>query len=124
MIDFLKGRGKAFGYAFSGLKYLFQTQQAVKVHIIANVLVFWLAFWINLERSEWVIILLTVTLVWTTEILNTAVEVVVDLVTKEFHPLAKLAKDLGAAAVMVVASGAILVGVLVLGPPLWERLGL
>ena len=118
MINFIKERGKAFGHSFSGLGYLIRTQQAALVHIFANVIVFWLAFWLKMESSEWVIIILTVTMVWATEILNTAVETIIDLVTEEIHPLAKAAKDLGAAAVFVTASGAILIGFLVLGPPL------
>lgn len=123
MVDFLKSRGRAFGHAFSGLGYLVRTQQAVLVHIIANILVFGMAVWLELGKADWITLLLTVSILWVAEILNTAVEVVVDMFTEEIHPLAKAAKDLGAAAVMVTATCAIIIGVIVLGPPLWERLG-
>ena len=71
---------------------------------------------------EWAIIILTVALVWAAEFANTALEAVVDLASPEKHPLAKVGKDVGAAAVLIAALTAVLVGLLILGPPLWERL--
>jgi diacylglycerol kinase len=63
-------------------------------------------------------------LVWMAEFMNTALEVLVDMITSEFHPLAKIAKDVAAATVLVGAIGAIFIGLIILGPPLLQRLGI
>ncbi len=67
-------------------------------------------------------LVLTFTVVWIAEFANTAIEAIVDLSTQELHPLAKVAKDVSAGMVLVGAVGAILVGLLILGPPLVTRL--
>jgi len=67
-------------------------------------------------------LLLSIALVWTAEFINTALEAVVDLASPQHHPLAKVGKDVGAAAVLIAALTSVLVGVLILGPPLWEKL--
>jgi diacylglycerol kinase len=59
--------------------------------------------------------------VWMAEFMNTALEAVVDMAMPGLHPLAKVAKDIAAAAVLVGAIGAVLIGLLILGPPLWAR---
>jgi diacylglycerol kinase len=66
--------------------------------------------------------LIAIAFVWTAEFVNTALEAVVDLATKEHHPLAKVGKDVGAAAVLIASITSILIGILVLGPHLWEKL--
>jgi len=68
------------------------------------------------------VLLLTIGLVWTAEFLNTALEAVVDLASPQQHPLARIGKDVGAAAVLIAALIAVLTGLLILGPPLWMRL--
>jgi diacylglycerol kinase len=60
-------------------------------------------------------------MVWTAEFLNTSIEAVVDLASPVHHPLAKVGKDVGAAAVLIAACAAVLVGLIILGPPLWTR---
>lgn len=69
---------------------------------------------------DWAVLLLTIALVWTAEFINTALEAVVDLASPQHHPLAKVGKDVGAAAVLIAALTSILVGLLILGPPLWK----
>ena len=76
----------------------------------------------GLTMVEFAVIILTITLVWTAEFLNTALEAVVDLASPQDHPLAKVGKDVGAAAVLIAALASVLVGLLVLGPPLLEKL--
>ncbi len=66
-------------------------------------------------------IILAIAMVWIAEFINTAIEAVVDLVTEDHHPLAKASKDVGAAAVLISALTAILIGLIVLGPPLWAK---
>ena len=67
-------------------------------------------------------IILTMAMVWTAEFLNTALEAVVDLASPQHHPLAKVGKDVGAAAVLIAAAASVIIGLLLLGPPLWAKL--
>ncbi len=122
MGKFLRLRLKSFGPALEGWWYVLRTQQNAWIHAIFSVAVFLLSWWLQIERRDWVLILLTVGLVWMAEFINTALEAVVDLASPQNHPLAKVGKDIGAAAVLVAAIGAVLVGLLVLGPPLWVRI--
>jgi diacylglycerol kinase len=78
--------------------------------------------WVGLEPLDWAIIVLTIAMVFTAEFINTAIEAVVDLASPVQHPLAKVGKDVGAGAVLVAALSGIVIGLLVLGPPLWARL--
>jgi diacylglycerol kinase len=84
--------------------------------------VFLLSFWLGLPPRDWAVIILTVTMVFAAEFVNTAIEAVVDLASPTHHPLAKVGKDVGAAAVLIAALAAVLIGVLILAPPLWARL--
>ncbi|MBI5828037.1 MAG: diacylglycerol kinase family protein [Chloroflexi bacterium] len=81
-----------------------------------------LGLWLRLDRRDWALIFLTIAVVWISEFVNTALEAVVDLASPGIHPLAKVGKDVGAAAVLIAAITAVLVGLLVLGPPLWLKL--
>jgi len=84
--------------------------------------VIFLAAWLELPARDWAVLFVTIALVWTAEFLNSALEAVVDLASPQHHPLAKVGKDVGAAAVLIAALTSILVGLLLLGPPLWSRL--
>ena len=79
------------------------------------------ALWLRLPLRDWAVLFLTIALVWTAEFINTALEAVVDLASPEQHPLAKVGKDVGAAAVLLAALASILVGLLILGPPSWKN---
>jgi diacylglycerol kinase len=81
-----------------------------------------LGLWLGLSRVEWAILALTIGLVWTAEFINTALEATVDLASPDIHPLARIGKDVGAAAVLVAAILSVVIGLLILGPPLWARL--
>lgn len=118
----LKRRIVSFRYAFEGWSYVLRTQRNAWIHALVTVAVVVLALWLRLERRDWAILVLTITVVWMAEFMNTAVEAVVDMVTPDHHPLAKVAKDVSAATVLVGACGAILIGLLILGPPLWQTL--
>ncbi|HSM71904.1 MAG TPA: diacylglycerol kinase family protein [Anaerolineales bacterium] len=122
--DFFNSRIAAFGHAFRGWWYVLQTQQNAWIHAVAAFAVFILAFWLKLPTQDWAILIITVTMVFAAEFLNTAIEVVVDLASPVQHPLAKVGKDVGAAAVLIAALAAVLIGLLILGPPLWEKLSL
>lgn len=115
-------RVSAFRHAFHGWWYVLRTQENAWIHAVASVAVFGLGLWLALGPTEWAVLILTVALVWTAEFINTSIEATVDLASPEIHPLAKIGKDVGAAAVLVAALNSVLVGLLVLGPPLWAKL--
>lgn len=119
---FFTSRGNAFVHAFRGLWYVIHTQHNAWIHAAVTTLVILLAWWLDLPARDWAVLLLTITLVWTAEFINTALEAVVDLASPQQHPLAKVGKDVGAAAVLIAALTSILVGLLILGPPLWGKL--
>ena len=112
----------AFGYAFSGLSHVIRTQPNMWVHIIVAILVLLLAWWLALPARDWAVLVLTITIVLIAEMGTTALEAVVDMVMPERHPLAATAKDVAAGAVLAAAVGSVVIGLLILGPPLWQRL--
>jgi diacylglycerol kinase (ATP) len=120
--NFLVSRAHAFRHAFRGWWYVLHTQRNAWIHAVVTTLVILVAFWLHLPLRDWAVLLLTIVLVWTAEFINTALEAVVDLASPGQHPLAKVGKDVGAAAVLIAALTSILVGLLILGPPLWEKL--
>jgi diacylglycerol kinase len=122
--EFFLSRVRAFHYAFQGWGYVLRTQRNAWIHSAIATVVFLLGLWLKLSLQEWAIIVLTAAFVFSAEFINTAIEAVVDLATVEHHPLAKIGKDVGAAAVLVAALAAVLVGLLILGPPLLEKLSL
>ncbi len=119
-IKFVRSRIKSFRNAFIGLWHVIRTQQNAWIHAIATVAVVLLSIWLKLGIRDWAILLLTVAMVWTAEFINTALEIVVDLASPDLHPLARVGKDVGAAAVLIAAVSAIIIGFLLLGPPLLE----
>ena len=121
ILSFFKSRLLAFRYAFSGWLFVIKSQRNAWIHSVFSVLVLAVSFWLKLTLVEYAIIILTIAMVWTAEFLNTALEAVVDLASPQDHPLAKVGKDVGAAAVLIAALASILVGLLLLGPPLVEK---
>lgn len=122
MKPFLSSRIRSFGYAFRGWWHVIQTQQNAWIHSIVTIAVVIVGVWLKLPARDWAVLLLTIAMVWAAEFFNTAIEAVVDLASPMHHPLAKVGKDVGAAAVLIAALAAVGVGLLILGPPLWERL--
>lgn len=109
---------KSFRYAYEGLVYALKTQKNMKFHFFAAFCALVLALLLHLSKIEILFILLAVTLIFVTELINTAVEKAVDLAMPETHPIAKIAKDVAAASVLVAAFFAIAVGVIVFYEPL------
>jgi diacylglycerol kinase len=105
--SFLRKERSSFGYALAGLKYSWRTQRHLRIHAVIAALAVGAGLVLSLTATEWALILTLITLVTALELLNTVVEVVVDLVTPEYHPLAKVAKDVAAGAVLVAAMGAV-----------------
>jgi diacylglycerol kinase len=119
---FFYSRIQAFQHAFAGWWFVIRTQRNAWIHAVISVLVILLGLWLKLGFRDWAVIILTISLVWTAEFLNTALEAVVDLASPQQHPLARIGKDVGAAAVMITAMASVVIGLLVLGPPLWARI--
>lgn len=119
--DELKKKGinrlfKSFKYAFDGLKYAFKYEQNILVHTLATIVVIIAGIFFEIKPFEWLTLTLIIGLVIATELINTSIEATIDLVTKEVHPLAKVAKDTAAAAVLVFGLTAIVIGLIIFIP--------
>jgi diacylglycerol kinase len=112
---------ESFRFAFAGLWYTLRTQRNVRIHLCIAAVVVALGLWLNLSASQWALLTLTIGFVLVSEMLNTALEKLVDLVSPDYHPLAKVVKDVVAGVVLLTAIASVIVGLLVLGPPLWAR---
>ena len=109
----------SFLYAAKGLRYAFSTQRNFRIHVGFALLAFALGLFLGLNKSDLAIMALTATSVLVVELLNTAIESVVDLaIGKRFHPLAKIAKDCSAGAVLVASISSLVIAILLLVPPL------
>ncbi len=122
MTEFIKSRIASFRYAFHGWWYVIRTQKNAWVHALASVCVLILGLWLSLPARDWATLVVVIAMVWSAEFFNTSIEAVVDLASPTHHPLAKVGKDVGAAAVLIAAGAAAVVGLLVLGPPLWVKI--
>lgn len=122
MKGFILSRIRSLGHALRGWWYVIRTQQNAWIHALVTSAVVVLSAWLGLPAWDWAVLFLAIALVWSAEFVNTALEAVVDLASPHQHPLAKVGKDVGAAAVLIAALTSILVGLLILGPPLWGRL--
>ena len=115
----------SFFYAAKGLRYAFSTQRNFRIHVGFALVAFVLGLFLGLNKSDLAIMALTATSVLIVELLNTAIESVVDLaIGKRFHPLAQIAKDCSAGAVLVASISSLLIAVLLLFPPLLKTLGI
>ena len=113
---------RSFHNAFEGVVYAVRTQRNARIHVAVAIAVVALGVFVQLTRIEWSLIAITIASVFAAEIVNNAIEALVDLVSPDYHPLAKAAKDAGAGAVLCLAVASVVVGLLVLGPPLLKRL--
>ncbi len=114
----------SFKYALQGLVYTYGTQRNFRIHILISTIVLGLIFWLKLSLIKSAILVLTISSVLILELINTAIEAVVDLsIGRQFHRLAKIAKDSAAAAVLVASISALLIAFLILVPPLLIHLG-
>ena len=111
----------SFGYALSGLWYAIRTQLNMRIHLSVTVVVLALGLYVRLDWTQWAVLALTIGAVLIAEMFNTVAEAALDAATPHYHPLVKVAKDVAAGAVLLIALLSILVGLLVLGPPLWIK---
>lgn len=118
-----RSRADSFRDAFAGWGYTLRTQRNAWIHTAITILVTAIGLWIKLTRLEWALLFGAIGLVWVAELINTALETLVDLASPELHPLAARAKDIGAAAVLTASFVAVLIGTLVFLPHYLGRLG-
>jgi diacylglycerol kinase len=122
-INFWRGRVLSFGAALQGVAYVVRTQPNVWIELAALAVVMGAGVWFGISAVEWAVLGLTVALILALEAVNTAVETVIDLVSPQLHPLAKIAKDTAAGALIIAVVGSIFVAAMIFVPRLWALLG-
>jgi diacylglycerol kinase len=121
--DFFRSRIQSFNHAFAGLRFVLKTQKNAWIHTIATIITISFAIWLQIDLLGFAVLILTIGTVWTAEFVHTALEAVVDLASPQKHPLAKVGKDVGAAAVLIAALSSVIIGFVILGPALIQKLG-
>jgi diacylglycerol kinase len=111
-----------FGFAFSGLWYALRTQHNARVHIAIAILAILLGIVLHISAIEFALVFVAITGVFIAEMFNTVFELCIDLASPNYHPLAKIAKDVAAGAVLLSAILSVVIGLLVFGPHLWGLL--
>lgn len=109
----------SFKFAFNGLKQFFRFDHNGRIHVFCAIIAICFSFWLNISAMEWVAICIAIFMVLVTEIFNTAIEKLADLVIKEIHPEIKIIKDLAAGAVLLTAILALIIGAVVFLPKIW-----
>jgi diacylglycerol kinase (ATP) len=117
-------RLQSLGYALAGWLYMLRYQKNTRIMSVASIVVLVIAAWLQVSLRDWAVLIVTITIVWMAEFLNAGIEAVVNLASPDYHPMAKVAKDVAAAAVLLGVIASVLVGLLILGPPLLQKLGL
>jgi diacylglycerol kinase (ATP) len=107
---------KSFRYALEGIKYVVATQQNMRIHFLTALVVLFISLYLPLSKTELLLLFISITLVLFAELINTSIEAIVDMVTEEYHPLAKIAKDVAAGAVFLTAGLAFIVGICIFFP--------
>jgi diacylglycerol kinase (ATP) len=111
----------SFNYAFEGIIHVLRTQRNLRIHFAVAVLVLILALVVNVTKLELIALLVSISFVLIAEMLNTAIEAAIDIATTSFDPMAKLAKDIAAGAVLIAAVNALAVGYLVFSNKIADR---
>lgn len=114
------GFWRSLHQAWRGLLHTLRTQRHIKFHFVAGIIVLCFAWWCEVSAFEWLILIFAIGSVIGTEVMNTAIEIVVDMVQPNFNPLAGMAKDVAAGAVLVTTIQAIVIGLIVFFPRLFH----
>ena len=112
----------SFRYAFRGLWYALRTQRNARVHVCIAILAILLGVVLHISAIEFAMIFVAITGVFIAEMFNTVFELCIDLASPEYHPLAKIAKDVAAGAVLLSAMLSVVISLFVFGPHLWVLL--
>ncbi len=108
--------------SFNGLKAAYKNEQSVYIHLVCTIILLLVSFLLKISTTEWLIIIAIIGLTLVVELLNTAIESTVDLVTKDFHPLAKVAKDTASAAEFVLSITSAIIALVIFIPKIMELL--
>lgn len=119
-----RSRMNSFVFALAGWMYMLRRQKNTRIQGVASIGIMVLALWLGIDAMGLAVLILTITIVWMAEFINAAVEAAINLSTSELHPMARVGKDVASAAVLLGVVASVLVGVLILGPPLVHRLGI
>lgn len=124
----LKSKGKrtfkgSVKNCLDGISYITKNEKNFKREIVFGIIALILSYILKIDKIEFIIILTMICLVLTTEIINTAIERAVDLVTKEYHELARIAKDVSAGSVLVTSTFALIIGIIIFMPKIITLLG-
>ena len=125
----LDRKNKKFGFkrivssinnSFNGLKSAYQSEQSMYIHLICTIILLLFSFVLKISMMQWLIIIAIIGLTLVIELINTAIESTVDLVTKEFHPLAKVAKDTASAAEFILTLASAIISLMIFIPKIME----
>ena len=112
----VSSRVESFKHAIRGIGLMLRSQQNAWIHAMATVSVVVFGLLFGVTRSQWCWLVLALAVEWTADAMNTALELLADFASPEFHPLVKKAKDVAAGAVLISALGSVIIGLFVLGP--------
>lgn len=116
-------RWRSFIYALAGIAHMLRFQTNTRIMGAATVAVVIAGWWTEIDALRWAVLTLAVSLVWVAEFINGAIEAATNISSPTFHPLAKVAKDVAAGAVLLASLNALLIGAFILAPPLFDKLG-
>lgn len=118
-----ESRRRSFAYALAGLAWMLRFQPNTRIMGAATAMVVLAGCWVGIDALRWAVLILAIALVWIAEFINAAIETAANISSPGFHPLAKVAKDVAAGAVLLASLAALLVGAFILAPPLIAKLG-
>ncbi len=117
-------RLSSFGYALAGWIYMLRRQKNTRIQAVASIGILVVALWLQIDLIGLAVLILAITMVWMAEFVNAAIEAAINLSTSDYHPMAKVGKDVASAAVLLGVVASILIGLLILGPPFVHKLGI
>ncbi|MBX3064010.1 MAG: diacylglycerol kinase family protein [Anaerolineae bacterium] len=115
-------RWKSLRYALAGWLYMLKYGKNTRIQMVFSIFVFVIGLWVGLTPVEWAIIVLTITINWIAEFINGALEAAINLASPTIHPMARVGKDVGAAASLLASVAAAVIGALIVLPPLLEKI--
>ncbi len=116
----VRERLKSFKYAFNGLKVLFKEEHNARIHMIIAILAIIAGFLLDISAGEWLAVCILVGLIFSMEIINSAIETICDFISPDWHASIKKIKDLMAAAVLITAIISVICGIIIFGPKLFN----
>lgn len=118
-----RGRLASFRYAVAGLLHMLRYAKNIRIQAVATMIVLGVGVWLALPARDIAVLVLTIGVVWLAEFVNAAVEAAINIASPDYHPMARVGKDIAAGGVLLSVMISAGVGLLLLGPPLLDRLG-